>query len=142
VNSRDDVVFIGDLTPMATDPVYGVFLYSHGRTLSVARPGDAMPGGGHIATAGFVDGTYGLNDSGDVGFAAALDTDDDGDGAADTGVYIWSNGWLRLVARTGTVIPGLGTVEYLGLAEYIPSPYGTGGMLNNRGQVLFFATLT
>ncbi len=64
------------------------------------------------------------------------------DGIADTGVYIFSKGAVRLVARIGTVIPGLGTIAYLGLAPFSLSPAGTGGLINERAQVLFFATLS
>ena len=96
----------------------------------------------------FRDVTYSLNGSpprtivSDVSFAAALDTDDNGDGIADTGLYVSSHGSLRLVARTGTVIPGLGTIAYLGLAPFSPTPVAIGGVINERGQVLFFATLS
>jgi hypothetical protein len=143
VNSRGDVVFIGDLTPapeMGT--TLGVFLFSQGATIAVARPGDAMPGGGTFVTAGDFDATYDLNQSGDVSFAAALSTDDNMDGIPDSGLYVFSKGSVRLVARTGTVIPGLGTIDYLGLAPFVPTPVGTGGVINERGQVLLFATLS
>ena len=61
VNSRGDIVFIGDLTP-APDigDALGVFLFSRGTTIAVARPGDAMPGGGTFVRAGFSDATYDL----------------------------------------------------------------------------------
>ena len=143
VNSRGDIVFIGDLTP-APDigDALGVFLFSRGTTIAVARPGDAMPGGGTFVRAGFSDATYDLNQSGDVSFAVTLSTDDNTDGIADNGLYVFSKGSVRLVARTGTVSPGLGTIAYLGLAPFAPSPLGTGGIINERGQVLFFATLS
>jgi len=143
VNSRDDIVFIGDLTTSpATGDILSVFLFSQGTTVAVARPGDAMPGGGTFVRAGFQDATYDLNQRGDVSFAATLSTDDNTDGIADNGVYVFSNGSRQLVARTGTVVPGLGTIAYLGLAPFAPSPVGTGGIINERGQVLFFATLS
>jgi hypothetical protein len=143
LNSRGDIVFIGDLTP-APDigDALGVFLFSRGTIIAVARPGDAMPGGGTFVRAGFFDATYDLNQSGDVSFAATLSTDDNTDGIADNGMYVFSKGSVRLVARTGTVIPGVGTIAYLGLAPFAPSPLGTGGIINERGQVLFFATLS
>jgi hypothetical protein len=143
VNSRDDVVFIGDLTPAPdVGQALGVFLFSQGTTIAVARPGDAMPGGGTFVTAGFFDATYDLNQRGDVSFAASLDTDVNADGIADSGVYLFSKGSVQLVARTGTVIPGVGTIAYLGLAPFVPTPVGTGGIINERGQVLLFATLS
>jgi hypothetical protein len=143
LNSRGDVVFIGDLTPAPdVGNALGVFLFSKGTTIAVARPGNAIPGGGTLVTAGFFDATYDLNQRGDVSFAVKLDTDVNADGIADNGVYIFSKGSVRLVARTGTVVPGLGTIAYLGLAPFVPTPVGTGGIINERGQVLLFATLS
>ena len=72
-------------------------------------------------------------------FAAALDT-----GPAetpDTGLYVRVGGVLRLVARTGTVIPGVGTVAGLVNSLGITFP-SSGAIINNRGQVLFSALLT
>jgi hypothetical protein len=136
VNSRGDVVFIGDLTPSpATGDALAVFLFSQGTTIAVARPGDAMPGGGTFVRAGFFDATYDLNQRGDVSFAATLDTDVNADGIADNGLYVFSKGSVQLVARTGTVIPGIGTIAYLGLGL-------AGGVMNERGQVFFWAILS
>jgi len=56
VNSRGDIVFIGDLTPAPdTGDALGVFLFSKDTILAVARPGDTMPGGGTFVRAGFQD---------------------------------------------------------------------------------------
>ena len=56
LNNGGDIAFIGDLTPA---PGFGenlaVFLHSKGETISVARPGDPMPGGGNLLTASFTD---------------------------------------------------------------------------------------
>ena len=40
----------------------------------------------------------------------------------DTGLYVWSHGSLRLVARTGTVIPGVGTVDQLVMKVVVIPP--------------------
>jgi len=144
LNSRRDVVFIGDLTspPGPTDQ-FGVFLFSKGTTIAVARPGDAMPGGGTLVTATSQDANYDLNNRGDVTFSGMLNTDVNGDGIADTGLYLFSHGSLSLVARTGTLIPGLGTIAFLGAPFFDPNhPVGTGAIINARGQILFYATLT
>jgi hypothetical protein len=143
VNSRDDIVFIGDLTPAPdSGDALGVFLFSKGSIVAVARPGDAMPGGGTFLRAGFQLTGYDLNESGDVSFAATLSTDVNNDGLADSGLYVFSNGSIRLVARTGTVIPGLGTIAFLGTSlDIIPSFFAAGAIINDRGQVLFYATL-
>jgi hypothetical protein len=137
VNARRDVAFIGDLSsPPSVFAQLGVFLYSKGTTLAVARPGDAMPGGGHMQTAGLTDATYDINNRTDVSFTATLDT-----GPMDNGLYVYSKGSVRLVARSGTVIPGVGTIAYLG-APVSGSPSTRGGIINARGQLLFAATLT
>jgi hypothetical protein len=137
VNARRDVAFIGDLTPAPNVfALLGVFLYSKGTTTAVARPGDALPGGGHMQTAGLIDATYDTNNRTDVSFTAKLDS-----GPLDSGLYVYSKGSIRLVARTGTVIPGIGTIAYLG-APLAATPATSGAVINARGQLLFAATLT
>lgn len=150
VNSRDDIAFIGDLTP--PDPVtgllssLGVFQWSKGTLVSIARPGDAMPGGGHVLTAGDQVETYGENARGDVGFVVALDTSSYPSSGPDMGAYVSSHGVIRLVARTGTVIPGVGTIQYFGYSRVLSGgalPFSlTGGAVNARGQMILAATLT
>jgi hypothetical protein len=86
-----------------------------------------------------------VNNAGDVVFNAALDTHNE-DGVPDTGLYVWSHGSPRLVARTGTVIPSVGTIARLG--TIVPTVEGpnvgpnSGANNNDRGQVVFGATLT
>jgi hypothetical protein len=144
VNSRDDIAFIGALSP--PDPTTGaftncgVFQWSRGTTIAIARPGDAMPGGGHLLSAGQQVETYGLNNRGDVSFVAALDTSSNGTGP-DMGAYVYSHGVINLVARTGTVIPGVGTIAYFYTSDAVPFQT-TGGATNSRGQVVLTATLT
>jgi hypothetical protein len=94
-----------------------------------------MPGGGKFVTASRVGGGQNdLNNSGDVVFNALL-------GNGDEGLYLFSHGTLSLVARTGTVIPGVGTIATLDF-------FNTGqettsyARLNDHGQVAFGATLT
>jgi hypothetical protein len=141
INSVGDIAFIGDLTP-APDfaQVHGVFLFSKGRTRPVACPGAAMPGGGTMETAGFQDNTYGLNNRGQVTFAATLNTSSMV-GVHDSGIYSFFGGSNHLVARTGTVIPGVGTIASVGLGVDPPSAQA-GAQNNDRGQVLLSATLT
>ena len=88
-----------------------------------------------------------VNNPGDVAFNALLDSDDNGDGVPDTGLFVWSRGVLRLVARSGPVIPGVGEVAHLvmgvlvviGNTGLVPN---FGAMMNDRGQVIFGATLS
>ena len=111
LNNRGDLIFVGDLSsPPSLGVQLGIFMHRHGRTTAIARPGDSMPGGGRMAAAGFYVSSYGLNQSGEAVFFAKLDTDDDKDGQPDTGAYTWRDGKLGLVVRTGSSIPGLGTV--------------------------------
>jgi len=89
-----------------------------------------MPGGGTLqaATTDYIH-SYGLNNRGDVSFTAILD------GGA-TGVYVSSRGTVRLVARPGSVLPGIGTFRS------IPIFAPTGAVINDSGELLFAATLT
>ena len=147
LNNKGQMVFIGDLTaPPGRGQALGVFFWEDGHTVAVARPGDAMPGGGTLVTASFFQSTYDLNEVGKVTFAGSLDTD--GDGVSDaTGVFVWSAGVLKVIARTGTEIPGLGTVTQIlppDLAGCFPGcfPYAfLSSAMNERGQVLFTAAL-
>ena len=149
MNNRGDIAFIGDLTP-APD-VYvalGVFVASRGGPITaVARPGDAMPGGGHFVSASPANSNSHINDVGDVVFTATLDSDVDADGTLDTGIFRWSRGKLDVVARTGTVIPAVGTIyQFTATSITFPPPPSVppiaGLTSNNAGQAIFEATLT
>jgi hypothetical protein len=148
INDRGDIVFLGDLTPPpSANQVTGVYLHSGGETIPVARPGDPMPGGGRLVTASHIHGwQIHVNNAGEVVFNATLDTDDNDDDIPDTGLYMWSHGSLRLVARTGTVIQGAGTIAHLVMNVLVvqQSPVfipNSGAHNNDRGQVVFGATL-
>ncbi len=149
MNNRGDIVFLGDLTsPPDATMVMGIYLHSRGVTSAVARPGDPMPGGGSFVTTSTIDGNQiDVNNLGEVAFNAILDTDDNGDSTLDTGLFVWSAGSVSLVARTGTVIPGAGTVAQLVMGVIVfPPPTilipNSGALNNDRGQVLFSATLS
>jgi hypothetical protein len=149
INNRGDVAFAGDVTPApAANDKIGAFLFTKGQILALARPGDPMPGGGNLVRSSLVGGNYGINNSGDVAFSAVLDTDVDGDGIADTGVYRWSHGQLTLVAKSGTVLPGIGTVFQMVAGSFIvipPPPTYTsvcGTAINDRGAIVFQPALT
>jgi hypothetical protein len=151
LNDLGDLVFEGDLSPGNPSAVFqdlGVYLYSKGTTIAIARPGDSMPGGGHFVTASFIVAfQVHVNNEREVGFSALLDTDDNHDGSLDTGLYVWSHGALHVVARTGTVIPDVGTIRHLAtfVTGFPPPPVNnpnSGAVNNDRGQVFFCATLT
>jgi len=145
MNDRGDIAFIGDLTPPPrSNQTFGVFLYTHGDVLAIARPGDPLPGGGVLLNPSIVGGNDHVNNEGDVVFSAQVDV---GDGSLVTGLYQWSNGALSVVARTGTVIPGVGTIDQLASPQMVVPPPPvlsptSGAINNNRGQVVFQATLT
>ncbi len=145
INDRGDVVFTADLTPAPNaNQELGVFEYTGGKVISVARPGDAVPGGGHIVTTSIVGGQTHINNGGDIVFNAALDTTHNG--VPDTGLFLWSHGKLSLIARSGTVLPGIGTVDNLTFTVIVTPPPpivvpNSGAINNDRGQVLFGATL-
>ena len=145
MNDRGDVVFSSELDGEPISPVenlIGVYLYTGGTVVRVAAPGDVMPGGGQLAFVSTYENNMGLNNSGTVAFTAGLDTGDEG-------LYAWSHGSLRLIAKTGTVIPGLGTIFSLEMGASPapgtpppPSGYPPGsGKLNDRGQLLFGCSL-
>jgi hypothetical protein len=145
INNRGEIVFNGDLTPApGANESIGVYLYSDGRITSVARPGDALPGGGTLINASIVGGNVHINNRGDIVFSAQIDA---GDGSPATGLFQWSRGKLGVIVRTGTVLPGIGTVDQLASPQLVipPPPIVTptsGAINNDAGQVLFQATLT
>jgi hypothetical protein len=142
VNSRDQVVFSG-VTSFAPRFESGVFLWDGGQIVPVVRTGEALPGGGTFVNAG-ASLTYDLNERGDVSFTGTLDTN--GDGVIDaTGLYTWSQGSLHLVARTGTEIAGVGTIDQIMppfLAQIFPAvPFPSQNHSNDRGEILFTAAV-
>jgi hypothetical protein len=148
MNNNGDIAFDGDLTPApGANQSIGVFVYSGGKITAIARPGDPMPGGGTLVNASIVGGNVHINNRSDVVFSGLVNTDVDGDGFDDTGLFLWSHGQLSVIARTGTVIPGIGTIDELTSPQLVfppaPIPTTTSGAINNdAGQVLFQATLT
>jgi hypothetical protein len=145
MNNRGDIAFTGDLTPAPDAGLeLGVFLHSGGVTIPIARPGDPMPGGGTLVRTSGTGSNVHVNNRGEVAFSAVLDTDVNDDDILDTGLFVWSRGEQRLVARSGTVIPGLGTVQHLQLQGIVipPPPIfvpNSAALGNDRGQVLFVA---
>jgi hypothetical protein len=142
MNDSGQIVFLADVSPFPNcSQTLGVYLHSGNSTIAIAREGDPMPGGGKFQTASLIAAeNVHINNGGDVVFNALLDT-------GDTGLYLWSHGSLTLIARTGTVIPNVGTVSILAgsLISFPPPPFtvpNSGAINNDRGQVMFSATLT
>lgn len=146
MNDAGDLVFVGDLTPPPdVAKTLGVFRHSKGITTPVVLPGDPLPGGGHFATTAAIPYQYYLNNAGDITFVAALDTAD-ANGVTDTGLYSVSHGKTRLVARSGSDLPGVGTVADVNSPSFsgpmMPSSLQAGGIINDRGQIFFEVILT
>jgi len=143
LNNVGDVSFIGVQGGSTGVFLTGVFLYKHtGSIVIVAKPGDSLPGG-IMANSTFNQGAHGINAAGDVAFVAQLDADADSDGVQDTGVYLYHAGKISTVVRTGTVIPGLGTVAHTNNPFFVGSPYPWPTVhLNSRGEVLTQVILT
>jgi hypothetical protein len=136
LNSQGQILFDAGLRGTTNghgNDSQAIFLSSGGQLISIARQGDSVPGGGHIVSASFRPGNYDLNNNGDVAFNALLDNGDEA-------VYVWSHGSLTLVAKTGTVISGVGTIASLDqYGEGLPNGFVR---FNNLGQVAFGVHLT
>jgi hypothetical protein len=138
LNNAGDVLFENFLNPAMLGGPSVLYLRSGGQTVRVAGPGDSMPGGGKVTLIGY---TPSLNNQGDVVFNTALDTKDEG-------VYLYSKGVVSLIARSGTDIPGVGTLYNLEEGNPTapgvpPVPGGFPSYLvgNDAGQIGFVATL-
>lgn len=128
VNDRGEILFLGDVTPApGSGRDVGIYLYAGGVVKAVATPGQAMPGGGNLAT---VLGPGDLNALSQAAFAAQLDTASAS--GPDSGVYSWSRNGLRLLARTGSEIDGLGTMTGVSASSVA---------INNAARVLFAASI-
>jgi hypothetical protein len=135
LNDGGDASFIGAFKDDQTEN--GVFLFLRsGTLLAVARVGDPLPGGA-MKNATQNQGSHAINNSTNVAFSAVLDADSNGDGVDDTGVYLWSNGKITAVVKTGTVIPEKGTVVHVNNAYDVGTlnPWPEVHM-NERGQIL------
>jgi hypothetical protein len=100
-----------------------------------------MPGGGRFSTAGFQPGNADINDRGDAAFSATLDTDDNGDGLPDQGLYQWTAGKLSVVVRTGVVLPSgqvIALQPLAALGSYYPL---SGAAINHSRHLLWQVTV-
>ena len=130
---------VGDVSFIGGDPGLnlGVFLYTRsGSIVTVAKPGDSLPGG-VMANTTLSQGSHGINNRGDVAFVAQLDADRNGDQIQDTGVYLHHAGTISTVVRTGTAIPGVGTVAHTNNPFWVETSWPAPGVhLNERGEIL------
>ena len=129
LNASGDVVFIADLSAAEDGSEVAVFLYRRGKKIVIAKPGDAMPGGGTFATCGDFTQNASLNNQGDIVFDATLK-----DGT--NGIYLWRHGVVFLVAKNGT---GTGAGVISTLDDFGGAVANTQVSINDVGQILFAA---
>ena len=141
VNNHGQVLFVGDLTvappdnPNLFDVSQGLYLFTGFFTVPVVRPGDALPDGTMVTVQDQVYGHH-LNNPGEISFLAALTGKNDEDIEA---IYVKSGNTFRLVAKSGTSIPGVGTIANFDTLG--PGTLSGGAVNNDRGQVIFSANL-
>ena len=160
LNDRGEVLFAGDFQQLADEGFSvesGLFVYRDGAIRIVALPGEELAGGGHLRETNFASGggisNWALNDAGDLALVASLRERNPVAPAGledlvNNAVYLERGGRFELVARAGTKVHGLGTIQLIGSLHVDPidpqesfiAPSGVA--LNNRGQLLFAATLT
>ena len=118
------------LATITSCPRAAICRLTHGECVptSSATRLDAIFPNNDFNPAGVV-GNYGLNNRGDVSFNASLENDE-------SAFYVYSQRELHLVAGTGTVISGVGTVSS------VTNFLANGGILNDSGQIFFWATMT
>jgi hypothetical protein len=151
LNNRDEVAFVAHVKPASGAAYDGVFLRrADGQIDPVAIAGDPLPGqAGNLKQ--LSDGILGVNDAGQVSFNARGTGTPDITGANGfhaNSTYLWDNGTIRLVAESGTEIPGLGATQgfiTLGpnnqnsdvvLMTFTRTSPGTGGFLRwHQGQL-------
>jgi hypothetical protein len=133
VNARRDVAFLARTSLHPSQ--FSAFVQVGAELHRVAVVGDPAPGGGHFVRLG--PGSTGtnplhINDTGVVSFLALLDTDVDADGRADTGAFQWRDGVVTAIARTGTIVDGVGTVRDVRRNDIVG---------NERGDAAFWVRL-
>jgi hypothetical protein len=126
-NSSGDVVMLGRV---GTSQYAGLYLYTakDKKLTAIVKPGDTLPGGGTLTTVerGY-SAAFHISDDGSVVFGGQLD---DGTG----GVYVYKNGTITPVAKTGQNLAGVGLVDQLAGTGGLPPG---GAAINSKGQIAF-----
>src|SRR5436190_7478518 len=129
-NNSGDIAFTAPLTPLgslAAVPAQTTLFISPngGPAVRIAGPGDVAPGtGGTLTGIALAQGSYSLNNAGEVIFRAQIVG-----GSGGFGLFVGSTGGVRKVVANGDPIPGGGTFSFPTSA---PSSF-----FNNAGQVAF-----
>ncbi len=136
LNEKGDVVFRGKSQVFEgftlVSSVETIFIAdSNGNIKQVARDGQSAPGGGTFY--GLVSSEVALNDCGQLGFTAGIDTNSDGI-KDEEGLFFYDEILgLKEIVRTGDLINGSEIFSIEFAANDRPKKDG----LNNKGQVAF-----
>ena len=116
INDLDQIAFLAQSFPNPN----GMYALANGQFTTIARDGDAAPGGGTFSL-GFPDPRFGpvISNNGDVAFAADLST-------GGRGVFLFSHGTLTRIAGPGDPSPDGSTFFF------VDAP-----TINASGQVAF-----
>src|SRR5262249_52322909 len=101
-------------------------------TTPVIRPGDSLPDGTHLVTVSDFSVGHHINNVGQIVFLASEDS-----GAE--AVWAKTGNSLRLVAKTGQTLGGVGTIKDFDVEG---APMLGGALNNDLGQVFFAVNLT
>lgn len=118
----------------------GVFLLHDGQVEALVRHQAPMPGGGNVRAVPAFPVNWDINDRGEVTFAVALDTDDNDYGLPDRGLYLWADGEISVVPRSGQTVPGGAQLLVLQPDAFVGTLVpATGAQVNDFRQVLLTA---
>ena len=123
INNTGEIGFYAEVLNAPADMGRGIFRADASGITSVARAGQATPGGGTFASSAYP----GISPAGEVGFAAGVT-------GGDSAWFIGDGMGVRRVEGEGMSLPGLGTIG---------RPYALDGSrpmpINAAGQVAFAA---
>ena len=129
INPAGDIVFLADLSAAGDLSEVAVFLFTRGKMVVIAKPGDPMPGGGTFMTAGAYSHNAYMNNQGEIAFVGTLQ-------GGDNALYFWRKGTIGLVAKTGTPT-GAGTISTMD--DFGGGLGNTQIAMNDAGQIIFAA---
>jgi hypothetical protein len=119
INNKGQIAFMGQINDMM-----GLYLIDNGKISAIATPDMDLPGGGKLDAPSTSECALSLSQAGALTMLLKLDS-------GGTGVYVYENGKLDVVARPGMELPGVGTLDGIGSCA----------ALGNLGHVAFQANL-
>lgn len=125
-NSSGEVVMLGRVGAHQSP---GLYLYTakDKKLTAIVKPGDTLPGGGTLRGVEAYPISLGISDDGSAVFGGQLD-DDSG------GVYVYKNGTITPVVKTGQNLAGVGMADQLAHTGDLSS---AGVAINSKGQIAF-----